>query len=511
MIVEIPYKELASLLKVKASLEQIVKALDMFGTPVDEFDKDILRVEVFPNRVDMLSPEGIARSLDGFLGHSVGYPLWNLMPSGIETVVGKSKTRPFISFSSVQDVPFTEVALKSLMQLQEKLHVSIGRNRRKYSIGVYDTDKIGKQVTYKEMPLKEIEFKPIGEKSEMTGYEILESTEKGMDFAHLLGDTAPVLMDEKNRIMAMAPITGADYCKVTKDTKNFFVDSTGTEKGTDSVVTLITTSLVQRGGSLGIVVPGPTYLPRRMKLDQSYLNKITGLNLTKTKLQNALLKMRFGFDGDILIPSYRFDIFNKIDIAEDIAIAHGYTKFKGELPPSYSPGESLKVRELEQEIRKIMTGMKFIELKTYMLTSPSLLSMAGSPTLEVTNPKSSEYSTLRQSLLPGLFDVLSINTNAQYPHNVFELGHIFTPDEKLKLSGIIAHTDANFAEIKAVVDRLVKMFSIKAKWELGNHPFFMEGRTALSEFGVYGEVSPAISEKFGVPLAAFELNLERIL
>ena len=93
MIIEVPYKELAKLLKAKISVEKIRGTLDMFGTPVDDFDKDNLRIEVNPNRMDMLSPEGIARSLNGFLGAEIGYPVWSLVPSKLELAVQKSKIR----------------------------------------------------------------------------------------------------------------------------------------------------------------------------------------------------------------------------------------------------------------------------------------------------------------------------------------------------------------------------------------------------------------------------------
>ena len=87
MIVEIEYSELSKLLKAKVSIEKVIEALDSFGTPVDEVLGNSLRIEVNPNRVDMLSPEGIARSLNGFLDAELSYPVWGLIPSEIETIV----------------------------------------------------------------------------------------------------------------------------------------------------------------------------------------------------------------------------------------------------------------------------------------------------------------------------------------------------------------------------------------------------------------------------------------
>ncbi|MBR9689693.1 MAG: phenylalanine--tRNA ligase subunit beta [Candidatus Altiarchaeota archaeon] len=509
MIIEVSFEELSKLLKTKVTLEQVIKGLDMLGTPIDDVDGDLLRVEVFPNRIDMLSPEGLSRSLDGFLGGETGYPLWKMKPSKVEASVS-STIRPFVSFSTVTGASLSETAVQNLMQMQEKLHTTVGRDRKKFSIGVYDLDLIKPPIVFKELPLKEIQFRPLDENSDMTGKEILESTEKGKKYAHLVGNMAPVLMDDSKRILSMPPIINADFCKVTSNTTNFLIDSTGTSEGTNQMVAIVATALARRGGSIGVVMPGPTYLPRRIKVDLKYLKKITGLEINKGTLGRLLEKMRLGYDGDILVPPYRTDIFGPIDIAEDLAIAYGYEKFEGELSPTYSTGKPLKSNELNNELRKLLVGFGFLELKTFMLTSPKILKLSGGYKLKVNNSKSREYSALRQSILPGMFDVLAFNKNADYPQRVFEVGSVFTPDEEPRIAGMIAHKNSSFSEIKSVVDRLVSTISKSPEWVSGEHPFFMEGRVAVSDIGVYGEVKLDISEKLGVPISAFEINPRKL-
>jgi phenylalanyl-tRNA synthetase beta chain len=512
MIIDVDFNELTKLLKTKASLENVIEALDMFGTPVDSIEGDVLRVEVSPNRMDMLSPEGIARALNGFLGAESGYPIWRVSPSGVDAYVNKSSIRPYVSFSAVLKSHVSSGAVKSLMQMQEKLHLTLGRDRRKYSIGIYDLDKITPPIKFKELKLKKINFCPLGASSDMTGKEILKSNEKGKAYAHLVGaDKAPVLMDSKGQIISMPPIVGADFCKVTRKTKNFFIDSTGTVPGTDNIVAIVSTAIVERGGALGVVLPGPSYLPRRMKVNLTYINKVTGLKLNKGEVGECLGKMRIGFDGEALIPPYRLDLFGQIDLAEEVAIAYGYPNFKGEIPHTYSLGEPLEERTLTNEVRKLMTGFGFLELKTFMLTSPLLLNLAGPYELAVSNPKSREYSALRQSLLPGVFEILSLNKTSDYPQRVFEVGTVFTPSDELRLAGMVVHNEASFSEIKAIVDTLASAFSMGVKWIPGEHQFFMPGRTAVSDLGVYGEVFPGISERVGMPVVGFEINLERIL
>ncbi|TRO61990.1 phenylalanine--tRNA ligase subunit beta [Candidatus Bathyarchaeota archaeon] len=512
MIIDIEFKELEKLLKTKASLEQVIGALDMYGTPIDSVEGDVLRVEVSPNRMDMLCPEGVARALNGFLGAETGYPIWRTGPSGFDVQVDRSEIRPYLSFSAVLKSHISREAVKSLMQMQEKLHATVGRDRKKYSIGVYDLDKIKPPIMFKELPLKKINFTPLDESSDMNGKEILKSNEKGKAYAHLVGkNKAPALMDSEGQIISMPPIVNADFCKVTSQTKNFFIDSTGTVPGTDEIAAIVATAIVERGGSLGVTLPGPSYLPRRMKINNNYMSKMIGIDLDKDTLKDNLARMRIGFDDEALIPPYRLDLFGQIDLAEEVAIAQGYQNFEGAIPHSYSLGEPLEVRTLESEVRKLMTGFGFLELKTFMLTAPMLLNLAGPYELQVSNPKSNEYSALRQSMLPGIFEVLSLNKDADYPQRVFEVGTVFKPSEETRLAGLVVHNQASFAEIKAVVDRLVSALSVEIKWNPGDHQFFMSGRTAVSEIGVYGEVFPGISERVGMPVAGFEINLERIL
>ena len=507
MIVEVNPGYLMKLLKGRVSLEEVMEALDMFGTPVDEIKEDVLRIEVSPNRLDMLSTEGIARTLNGLFGFEKGLPVWGFTSHTVEVNVVGSLIRPFVSFSTVFDVKLEDEMIKSVMQMQEKLHVSAGRNRRRYSIGLYDLDKIKPPVKYLELPLEEISFVPLGEEEEMNGREILEKTEKGRAYGHLVGKKkAPVLMDSKGRIMSMAPVINAEWCKITEKTRNIFIDSTGTAPGTDTMVALIATSLAERGGKIGVILPGPSYLPIRMRMDMEEIRRIVGIPLQEAEIVEALEKMRYGVEGtDVLIPAYRADVIGMRDIAEDVAIGYGYEKIPFEIPPSPLFGEPLKESQVENEYRKLMLGFGFTEVKTFTLTSEELLKLAGEPKIRVQNPKTMEATTLRQSILPNLLELLEKNKKAEYPQRIFEIGFVFLPEQKTALAGAVAHKEASFAEIKGIVDTLLEIMGRKVEWKSGKHRFFMEGRTAISKIGVYGEVKPELAARVGMPIAAFEI------
>ena len=88
---------------------------------------------------------------------------------------------------------------------------------------------------------------------------------------------------------------------------------------------------------------------------------------------------------------------------------------------------------------------------------------------------------------------------------------VLLPEERVRISGIVAHPTANYVEIKGAVDRLTFLLGVKPNWTPGKHPFFMGGRTAESEYGVFGEVNLDIAQKISMPMAAFELSLDKIL
>ena len=59
------------------------------------------------------------------------------------------KVRPFVVTAIVKDINMTDELIRSLMDLQEKLHLGIGRDRKKVAIGVHDFDAVKPPFTYK--------------------------------------------------------------------------------------------------------------------------------------------------------------------------------------------------------------------------------------------------------------------------------------------------------------------------------------------------------------------------
>ena len=125
-------KEILELLGKKLSLSELEQSLAMMGVPVEKVDGDEIVLEVFPNRPDFLSVEGIVRGLRSFLGISPGIYVPTVRSSGYKAIIKKEthKVRPIAVCAVVKGVKMTDELVKSLMQVQEKLHTTHSRNRR---------------------------------------------------------------------------------------------------------------------------------------------------------------------------------------------------------------------------------------------------------------------------------------------------------------------------------------------------------------------------------------------
>jgi len=259
-----------------------------------------------------------------------------------------------------------------------------------------------------------------------------------------------------------------------------------------------------------------------MELDVGYANKLLGLSLTSSEVRFLLEKMRYGVSEGkklvVAIPSYRTDVLHPIDVVEDIAIAYGYDKFLPEDFKGYRVGERDRLEVFSSKLRDLLVGAGFQEVMTLVLTSKAnLFSMMNVPeeeVVETSNPVTMEHSVGRNWLLPSLFTVLEKNKTQEYPQRIFEIGDCLTPaGETVRiLSGVIAHSTANFSEVKAVVDGLVESVGLKYTPKSAAHGSFISGRCINTGFGFYGEISPIVLENFKleVPVAAFELDADLI-
>jgi len=517
--------------------DKLKDRISMLGTDLEKVDDSEIVVEVFPNRPDLLSEEGFARALSSFIGVKTGLRKYNVKKSLFKVNVDKSveNVRPYIRCAILKNVNLSDEAIKSLMQLQEKLHLTHGRKRRKVAIGVHDFDVIKFPLVYKAVKPDAISFVPLDMTTEMNLAEILAKHPKGRDYAFVLEGLSkyPVIIDAKNDVVSFPPIINGVVTQVKENTKNLFIDVTGLDvNAVTQALNILVASLADRGAeiySLDVDEVVPDLKPREMKVELSYVNKLLGLNLNEKKFVELLSRMGLGYDKDVLIPAYRGDIIHSVDIVEAAAIAYGYDNFTPEIPNLATIAEENSFEKFKSKIAEILVGLGMIETNTYHITNKENLNKKMNIELgcvELSNALTKDYDVLRSWMIPNLMDVLKNNRNREFPQKIFEMGICFKEnkeketgvEEFTRLAVLISHTKSNFTEIKQVLDYLFKALDLKYEIENAEHSSFIRGRVGRiivddKKLAYIGEISPEVitNWELEMPVAALELNLTELL
>ncbi|MBI5001373.1 MAG: phenylalanine--tRNA ligase subunit beta [Euryarchaeota archaeon] len=540
-VIEIDVRDLKSLLGKDVSLERITEAIPLMGAEMEEVGDTKIRVEFFPNRPDLYSVEGVARALKGLLGLEKGAPDCPCSPSGIDVKVDPSvnDVRPFIVCGVVKNVGVSDPLIRSLMDLQEKLHLTLGRKRRKVAIGVHDMARLKAPFVYRGAAPDEVRFVPLGKSEAMSLHEILQRHEKGVDYASILAGFPryPVIEDANGQVLSFPPIINGTLTEVNESTRDIFLDVTGTNmRALDVALNVLTYVLKDRGGSVESVnvsypdraIVRPDLSTPEMRLSLPWALGIIGMHADARAAQNALERMRYGAEiqGDeitVWIPPYRSDILHPIDIVEDLAIGLGYGRLPSLLLTASTFGSVRGIEQLSDMAVAALIGYGYLEVTT--LTLSNEIEQARAPRFgcnaltKITNPASEESDCLRISLLPSLMGVLKGNKHRHLPQRLFEVGDVARDHLNTRLcAGVSMHPEASFTEGKALVLGLARDLGLgPMELKKRSEPMFMDGRCASIlvsgfEAGVIGEANPEVISGYGLsnPIVAFELDLSGV-
>ena len=512
--------------------ESMQTKIAMLGTTLERFDNEEMEIEVFPNRPDLLSYQGFKRALLAFLGKKTGLQEYkiNNPEEDFKVKIDKSvKTvRPFTACAIVKELDFNNKKIQEIIDIQEKLHTTVGRNRKKVAIGIYPLEKIKLPIIYGAEQPEKIKFIPLESKGEMTGRQILSKHPTGRDYAPLLSEAKvfPIFRDANNEVLSMPPIINSELTgKIDENTKDVFIECSGHDFNVlNKVLNIIITTFAELGGKVyamnldfnGKKQITPDLTPEKLKINIKDAEKLLGIELNEKQVAQLLGKMGYNYEkGEVEIPAWRVDILHPNDIYEDIAIAYGYDKFVPEIPNISTAGQESDIEIKKRKIAEILVGLGLLETSSFHLTTKKEIKRTNHKAKDFTEVLDSktEYNTLRQNLLTNLMKILSENTNAQYPQKIFELGTVFQNlKEKEKLC-ITISGETDFTEIKQVLEYLMKSLDLNFKIEETTHASFIDGRTAKilvseKEVGFLGEISPTVLKNWNLKMPSVALEIE---
>jgi phenylalanyl-tRNA synthetase beta chain len=247
---------------------------------------------------------------------------------------------------------------------------------------------------------------------------------------------------------------------------------------------------------------------------------------------------------NVTAPSFRPDLNETADLAEEVARLAGLAEIPAVLPPRIAKIVAQDPRRAAvRKVREILLGCGLVEAKTIAFVAPAdnerFAGIDSVGPLQVTNPLSAELSEMRRSLIPGLLAALRFNLNREARQfHMFEIGKTFgkregVPAEFERVAavsygdfamGAVGHhaVAASFETLKGVLETTFQTVSglgeVAYERLTGPVPYLHPGRCASIKVtdgtaGILGELHPA--ESLRLDLAAscvlFELDLSRLI
>ncbi len=500
---------------------------------MESVEEGLIRMEVTHDRPDHFSVEGIARTLKGLKRVETGMPRCGVVDSGITTYVDTIEERPYSFMAVVYDVDVDAAAIEQMIQLQEKLSQTFGRDRRTIAIGFYDLDRLRPPLYYRRVS-RDFRYRPIGEGREMDVGEVLDNTEKGQRYGrHIRRDRPPAIFDGEGNILTVVPVLGSEHNKVREDTRNVLIDVTGTDRRLVlNVLNVLAFNLLERSKSrrLGTVnmryeagdVTSPVLTYRELEVDAAQVSRHLGVDVSEERLADLLSMARYDYSkGRVLVPPYRFLVLHPVDVIEDVAIVLGYEGLPREFPQQFGVGKRNDVELATNLLRRAFVAMGFQEVANYVLTSREIIEeliMWRRPLIRVVNPVSERYAYVRDHIYPQLLVVASRNMPVA-ELRIFEVGDVAHGYAVERIAAFLLCRDkVTLTDGIVATNTLLGYLGLKPVYEHFEIGGLIPERTAAiyiggRRVGFVGEVMPEVLLGVGldVPTVIGEISVDGLI
>ncbi|NEB02347.1 phenylalanine--tRNA ligase subunit beta [Streptomyces sp. SID13726] len=207
--------------------------------------------------------------------------------------------------------------------------------------------------------------------------------------------------------------------------------------------------------------------PHTIAVPADHPDKVAGVSYGRETVVRRLQEVGCDVYGQdeliVTVPSWRPDLQEINDLAEEVIRLEGYENLPSTLPKPPA-GRGLTQRQrLHRRVGRVLAGAGYVEAPNYPFVGEQvfdqLLLDADDPkrrVVKLTNPLSDEEPALRTSLLPGLFGALRRN-DGRGTHDLalFETGLVFLPRAEQRVASVLPvdrrPTDEEIAELDAAL------------------------------------------------------------
>ena len=536
-------------------------------------DSNLIDLSITPNRPDCLGVRGIARDLaaSGFgkLKKLKEKKIKSSTKQTIKVKINKEKNQACSSFGSclITNVKNTEspkwlkdklasIGQKSISAIVDITnYVMIDINR---PLHAYDADKIEKGIEVRNSKFGE-EFTALDNKSYKLddGMCVISDSKGVLGLGGIIGGTRTgTEFDTKNILLESAYFEPRSIRSTSKklnldtDAKFRFergIDPLSIEDGLNKAALLIKEIC---GGEISKIdiQKIETDKIKTIKFDVNLFEKITGFKISTKEMLKILEDLGFKIKKEkkylkLVIPTWRPDISQEIDIVEELVRITGYDKIKIIDPTKERNKSTLtQSQKLFHFLQRAVASKGYLEVITWSFTDANYNNhfKDNNKEIKIVNPISSDLGVLRNSIFSNLIMYINKNLDRGFKDlSIFEIGPIFTGsnpgEQNTVVCGLSAGKRSRLSWIEK--ERNVDVFDIKRDVvqtlvEAGYNPdkFYVDsetpnyyhpgksGRLFLNKekdqvAAYFGEIHPNILKKIDIKtesLVGFEIFLDNL-
>ncbi|MEU6127041.1 phenylalanine--tRNA ligase subunit beta, partial [Streptomyces sp. NPDC047123] len=447
-----------------------------------ELVDEVLDIAVTPDRGYALSMRGVAREtatayglplrdpalLDVPAPNSFGYPVKVADPLGCDRFTARTVTglqpearSPIWLRRRLQKVGMRPISLAVditnyvMMELGQPLH-AYDRSRVQGTIGVRRAEQ-GEKLTTLDGAQRVLDAEdlvitddrgPIGLAGVMGGAntEIADSVtdpETGV----VRGTTEVVV--EAAHFDALSIARTARRHKLGSEASRRFERGVDPQAASAAAQRTVDLLVLLAGGSAeaGVTeVIAPT-APRTITMPADHPDKVAGVAYGRETVVRRLQQVGCDVYGQddltVTVPSWRPDLAEPNDLAEEVIRLEGYENLPSTLPKPPA-GRGLTDRQrLHRRVGRALAGAGYVEAPSYPFVGETVFDQLGLAAddpnrrvVKLVNPLSDEEPALRTTLLPGLLAALRRNDGrGSHDLALFETGLVFHPREELTVAG----------------------------------------------------------------------------
>ena len=272
--------------------------------------------------------------------------------------------------------------------------------------------------------------------------------------------------------------------------------------------------------------------PRTVALEPERINALLGTDISEADMIAYLRRLEIPVEGrTILVPSFRPDLVQMADIAEEVGRMYGYN----EIPTTAfrsatAEGGYTGTMVLESRTGAACRALGYSEILTYSFVSPTSFDLIRLPQesplrkpMRIQNPLGEDASVMRTIALPSMLAVLSHN-NAY--HNdackLYELAKVYLPREGQTLPDEPKHLllgtygeGEDFFTLKGEIEAIFTAMNVcpAEYYAVKDNPSYHPGRCAGVrvggvEVGVFGQVHPLVAKNYGIDSEIYAAELD---